>query len=246
MALLKIGIVEDNMIIADAIAELLLDSGYEVTEPAISYGEALTMIEEERPDLLLIDIHIHGKLDGIEIARTVKKGYGTPFIFLTANTDVETITRAKEVVPAAYLAKPITKGQLFAAIEIAMANAAISHQTDKEPAAQVKPPLQTLFIKVGYNFRKVAIDEIEYVESGQNYLTIYLSDGEKAMQRGTLKDFTASVDPLQFMQVHRCYLVAIGKITDVLPDVLKLKTGATVPLSRSNRPELMKRLGLKS
>ena len=65
MSKLKIGIVEDEVIIADHIAEILVKLGYDVAEPAASYAEAVQMIDDEKPDLLLIDIQLRGKRDGI-------------------------------------------------------------------------------------------------------------------------------------------------------------------------------------
>src|SRR4028118_1510213 len=154
---LKIGIVEDDLIIAEAISEMLTESGYRVTEPATRYSEAIAMIEEEEPDLLLLDVNIMGKMDGVEVARTVKTSFGLPFIFLTANTDFDTIERAKEVKPAAFLAKPITKAQLYAAIEIALASFTVAAPATPTVQASARPPL---FVRDGHSYRKVAEEEI--------------------------------------------------------------------------------------
>src|SRR4051812_22124930 len=103
MANIKVGIVEDEMIIAEGIVQALEQLGYEPTEPATSYTDALEMIEAERPDILLVDIQLSGKKDGIDLAWKIKEDYNIPFIFLTASSDPATVERAKLICPPAYL-----------------------------------------------------------------------------------------------------------------------------------------------
>src|SRR3569623_1271027 len=122
MSVLKIGIVEDELVIARTILNTLNEFGYSHCGPAINYTEALEMLEQERPDLLLLDIQLSGKKDGIDVAEKLNELYQIPFIFLTANSDGETIDRAKKVKPHAYIVKPFTKEELYAAIEIAFSN----------------------------------------------------------------------------------------------------------------------------
>src|ERR1700712_5754080 len=122
MTVLKIGIVEDELVIARTISGTLDELGYSHCGPAINYTEAIEMLELNKPDLLLLDIQLSGKKDGIDVAQKLNELYQVPFIFLTANSDAETIDRAKSVKPHAYIVKPFTKEDLFAAIEIAFSN----------------------------------------------------------------------------------------------------------------------------
>ena len=238
---LKIGIVEDDLVIAEAISEMLIESGYQVTEPARRYSEAIAMIEEEEPDLLLLDVHIMGKMDGIEVARTIKQCFRLPFIFLTANTDFDTIERAKEVLPSAFLAKPITKAQLYAAIEIALASFTVS--TSAAIPRNTERP--TLFVRDGHKYRKVIEEEIVYLESEQNYLILHLSDGEKFPMRATITDFAETMDTSRFMRVHRGFLVSRDYIQVVQSTELHLKGGVQIPMSRAYRDDVLRQLGLR-
>src|SRR5919202_6006521 len=122
MSLLKIGIVEDELVIARTVLSTLDDLGYSHCGPAINYTEAMEMLEQNKPDLLLLDILLSGKKDGVDVAQKLNELYHLPFIFLTANSDGETIDRAKKVKPHAYIVKPFTKEELYAAIEIAFSN----------------------------------------------------------------------------------------------------------------------------
>ncbi len=242
---LKIGIVEDDLIIAQSISDMLAESGYASTRPAKRYSEAIAMIEEGTPDLLLLDVMILGKMDGIEVGRTVQKEFGIPFIFLTANTDFETIRRAKEVAPAAFLAKPVTKGQLFAAIEIAMANSMLN--TSKVAPAGADNHLRktdTLFVKHGYNYRKVEAAEIVFAESEQNYVALQLRDGSRVTMRATILDFLGSVDTGYFLRVHRSFIVATAMIDRIESNTLFVGP-YSIPIGKSYRDEVLRSLGLR-
>src|SRR5215217_4281149 len=122
MTVLKIGVVEDELVIARTILNTLDELGYAHCGPAINYTEAIEMIETEKPDLLLLDIQLSGRKDGFDVAGKLNESHKLPFIFLTANSDIETIDRAKSVKPHAYIVKPFTKEELYAAIEIAFNN----------------------------------------------------------------------------------------------------------------------------
>ncbi|HXH19309.1 MAG TPA: response regulator, partial [Chitinophagales bacterium] len=119
---LNIGIVEDDLLIAESLVMALKQIGYHPILPVRSYHDALKMIEAESPELLILDITLEGKQDGIELGTKVNKDYGIPFIFLTAYSDVATIERAKKANPYAYLVKPFNENDLFSSIEIAFNN----------------------------------------------------------------------------------------------------------------------------
>src|SRR4051812_34763493 len=103
MTKIKVGIVEDEMVIAEGIIVALTQLGYDTTEPAASFTEAMELIENERPDILLLDIQLSGKKDGIDLAWKIKEDYNIPFIFLSANADSATVVRAKKLTPPASL-----------------------------------------------------------------------------------------------------------------------------------------------
>jgi len=122
MSVLKIGVVEDELVITRTIVTALEELGYPHCGPAINYTEAIEMLEDEKPDLVLLDIQLAGRKDGFDVAENLNENHRLPFIFLTANSDVETIERAKKIKPHTYIVKPFTKEELYAAIEIAFNN----------------------------------------------------------------------------------------------------------------------------
>lgn len=85
---------EDEVVIADNICMILEDLGYELLEPAINYDEALETIQNNQPDIAILDIQLGGRKDGINLAWKIKEDYDFPFIFLTSNSDTATLERA--------------------------------------------------------------------------------------------------------------------------------------------------------
>ena len=248
MNTLKIGIVEDDLIIALALSEMLTSCGYFVTSIARRYTEAIALLEDEHPDLLLIDVKINGTLDGIEVAKTINEQFRIPFIFLTANSDFGTINRAKDVKPSAFLSKPVTKQQLFAAIEIAAATHNAAHTTQQTIPVKdklAKPGMaEALFLKEGASFRKVLLNEILLAETEENYVRLRLISKRTMLVRMTLTDFFAQLPEHQFTRIHRCYIASLAHVAQATVEEITLDDGTTVPLSRSYREAVMQQLGI--
>ncbi len=116
----RILIVEDEAIVAEDLAMAISDMGYEVAGRAASAEQAIRKALELRPDLILMDIVLKGKKNGIDASHEIKKKIGVPIIFLTAYSDTGLIDKAKSIEPYAYIIKPFQEKQLFASIEIAL------------------------------------------------------------------------------------------------------------------------------
>ena len=116
----RIIIADDEVIIATQIEECLTSNNYKVVGIATSGEEAVEMAMDLKPDLMLMDIVMPGRLDGISAASRINKALSIPVIFLTAYADEEMIERAKPIGPYAYVLKPLQERQLLAAIEIAL------------------------------------------------------------------------------------------------------------------------------
>jgi DNA-binding LytR/AlgR family response regulator len=244
MAVLKIGVVEDELVIARTILNTLDELGYLHCGPAITYTETLEMLEQDKPDLVLLDIQLAGRKDGIDVAEKINELYRIPFIFLTANSDAETIDRAKKVKPHAYIVKPFTKEELYAAIEIAFSNFT-GNRTDVKTAPTASYPAKNfMFVKDGYVFRKVFFNELLYLESEANYVTLHLKSHRKVMVRSTINDFMEQLDPSLFIRIHRSYAVNTSLIEDIFPTEIALED-VKIPIGKSYREELFKALGIR-
>jgi PAS domain S-box-containing protein len=113
-------IVEDEFVISMEIEKRLTLMGYRVAGSADNGARALELIDQTRPDLILMDIQIKGDRDGIETAYEIRKKYRLPVIFLTAYAEDETLERAKLAEPYGYILKPFEQRDLKSAIEIAL------------------------------------------------------------------------------------------------------------------------------
>jgi len=123
----KIIAVEDERIVALHLKQQLIKLGYEVPAVASSGAQALRDIAEFHPDLVLMDIHIDGDIDGIEAASRIPGELRIPVIYLTAYSEEATLERARATKPYGYLIKPYSERELHATIQMALA-----HREDDE------------------------------------------------------------------------------------------------------------------
>ena len=113
-------IVEDEAILAADLSERLKKNEYQVIGIASSAKQALDIIQDTRPDVVLMDIKIQGDKDGIETAGDIHERYDIPVIYLTAYSNKSLLERAKITEPFGYLVKPVDNSQLTACIEMAL------------------------------------------------------------------------------------------------------------------------------
>ena len=116
----KIMVVEDETIVARNLARQLTDLGYDVVATVYSGEEAVDKLLEVRPDLVLMDIVLAGKMDGIQTAKKIAALSGTPLVYLTSYADDKTFGRARLTGPSGYILKPVEKKQLQVTIELAL------------------------------------------------------------------------------------------------------------------------------
>jgi PAS domain S-box-containing protein len=127
----KILIVDDEATITTHLEERLIHMGYEVAGTASSGSEAIEISKRVKADIILMDIVMPGKIDGIEAARQIREDQDIPVVFLTAYEDEKLINRAKEVNPLGYLVKPYHESTLKATLEIALYNKEVTNKLKK-------------------------------------------------------------------------------------------------------------------
>ena len=117
----RILIVEDDILVATCIKEMLAASGFNVVGIAGSAFEALSAAEAHRPTLALVDIRLAGQMDGIDLACLLRDKLSVPAIFLTGLADTDVVNRAVVARPLGFLRKPFRPSQVFNAVEAALA-----------------------------------------------------------------------------------------------------------------------------
>jgi DNA-binding NarL/FixJ family response regulator len=116
----RILVVEDQAIIAMTLEETLQRMGYVVIGSVCTADDAIRMVGESRPELILMDIRIQGEKDGIAAAEEINRLYKIPIVYLTAHSDNETLERARKTLPYGYLIKPFRERELHSTIQIAL------------------------------------------------------------------------------------------------------------------------------
>lgn len=116
---LRILIIEDEVVIAEDIRDMLTGIGYQVVGIINHSDKAIDYLSFHTPDVVLCDIHIKGTQDGIAVAETIRSKKKIPFIYLTSLSDRQTLERAKRTMPYGYIVKPFDERDLLTAIEVA-------------------------------------------------------------------------------------------------------------------------------
>jgi signal transduction histidine kinase len=124
MTATRVLLVEDERVVALHLRQQLGKLGYLVVAAAASGEETLRQIEAQQPDVILMDIHIEGPIDGIETTSLICPDLQIPVIYLTAYADETTLERARATKPYGYLLKPFSARELHATIQMALARRA--------------------------------------------------------------------------------------------------------------------------
>ena len=236
MSRVKILVVEDELIIADNICNTLSEFGYEVSEAAISYTEALEKLDSYNPDIAILDIQLSGSKDGVDLAWKIKEDYDIPFIFLTSSADKLTIDRVKKLSPNAYLVKPFNKDELYTSIEIALFNF-VKHEPKDNGNFSLK---DSLFIKQKNLFVKVKFDDILFIQSSHVYVEITTIDEQKYVVRDTLNNYINKLNN-SFIRVHRGYIVNLSHLKTIDHGYVMINN-SRIPISKNYREDILKKI----
>ena len=241
--MIKLLIVEDDMIIAAKISMQLTNLGYEVTGIVPRGEEAILHVEENKPDIVLLDINLKGALDGIETARIMHRNADMPIIYITANTDEATFNRAKETRPYAFINKPIKNLDLQRAIELTISRIAEQQTATIEEELSEDMPFilsDRIFVRHKDNMVKIFIEDILYIEAERNYCRIFTKNKEYLLST-TLKIMEDKLPARYFIRVHRSFMVNLAQVDEVAENHVIIAQKA-IPLSHTLRDELLKRI----
>lgn len=255
---INILIVEDEAVLAMDLGDLLEEEGYTVMGTANNGPKALSLHQTTRIDLALCDILIKGEWDGIQTVQHLLAERPIPIIFLTAMTDRLTLERAMSTYPAAYLIKPVTVPGLRAAVELALRNFTRPRQTVPELAVPQGPaqPVRdvagqeailqiddAVFIKHNYQFVKISLNDIEYLEADGGYTTLVTALHRYAL-RLTISQVLTRLNFPRLVRIHRSYAVNLNRISTFTERDVSLAT-KTLPLGRLFKPDFLRHFNLR-
>jgi len=190
---LKLLVVEDDALVGVDLVKTLTSFGYEVLGPICSGEEVVERFENLEPDLILMDIKLNGKLDGIQTAEIIQKKVALPIVFLTGLTDDENFQRAKLLNPYGYLIKPFDALELRSTIELTLHRFKTRGGRDDEEQATENngEDLQSEFISNHASGQSEAEVIASYLSQVQLFRNFPSAEIEALAKRGRLRSFEA-------------------------------------------------------
>lgn len=223
---LNILIIEDELLIAEMLKEMLLELEHHVVAVAKNYDTALEVLENQKEiNFAILDINLSETKTGIDIAQKINQEYKIPFVFLTSYSDKQTIKEAIALKPESYLIKPFSKTDLFVTLEIINARKKVEERV--------------LIIKDGHLNVKIKHHDVLWIKSDNIYLEVKTEE-KTFLVRNSLDKFTEELNDSNFIRIHRSYTVNMQHIKAVNGQYIVIKD-EKIPMSRSLRDELMQR-----
>lgn len=257
---LRTVVVDDEQLAREELCFLLGHlEDVEVVGQAANGIEALDVIEEHAPDVVMLDVQMPG-LTGFEVARRLlRAGTESQFVFVTA-FDRHAI-EAFEVNAVDYLLKPVEAGRLSMAVERVRRRirsdrpAARTEQGELDRLLQLLGERQErrdqLAVKIGDRFLLIQADEVVHASVEDEVITVATTSLSGTSNYRTLDELQARLDPSVFWRVHRSHLVNINRIKEIVPwfsrnYMLKMRDarGSEIPVSRSQTKRLREYLRL--
>ena len=254
-------VVDDEQLAREELCFLLGQlNDVDVVGQAANGIEALRVVEETSPDLVMLDVQMPG-LTGFEVARRlVRAGVEAQFIFVTAY-DQHAI-EAFEVNAVDYLLKPVEAERLATAVDRARRRIQTDRTPERERSTDELDRLlqllsdrqerrEQLAVKVADRFLLVQSDEVVHASVEDDVITVVTNSLSGTSNYRTLDELQARLDPAVFWRVHRSHLVNINKIKEIVPwfsrnYILKMRDGkgTEIPVSRSQTKRLREYLRL--
>ena len=237
-------IVEDEAAIAMDIRMRVEAMGFYVPKVISKPHLVIGAVEKLQPQVVLMDIHLKGEDHGIELAEEIIINHDTPVIYLTAFIDQRTFSKAIQTSPYGYISKPFKDADLRSAIEIALNQhrmlARVKSSGEKVFVPQSDRFKQSLFLKDGSGYLNIHLDEILWIRADDNYSRIVTNERE-SMVNILLGDLEAKLSPVDFVRIHRSYIVSLAKVDKVSGDQVIIGPHE-LPLSKSYKKGLIERI----
>ena len=241
-------IIEDTPEQSDALSKVLLDNNYNIVGVARNYTDALTLFYKSTVDIIVIDVFLDGKPDGITFAETINivPNASKPFVFLTSSQDRQIFERAKLTKPFSFLMKPFNELEIIYALEMAVekfyeqTNVFLSEDQDTVISNDymIKKKKNTL--------KKVSLTDIIYIEVEDRYCNI-ITEKEKFVILISLTKISALLDKNKFIRTHRNYIVNSDTIEEIIlaDNLVILKGNRKINLS-DNYKDFIKKIKVLS
>jgi two-component system LytT family response regulator len=181
--------------------------------------EAVTLIREQKPDLVILDVQMP-RTDGFAVVHAIGAGRMPPVIFVTAHDQYA--IRAFEVAAIDYLLKPVTKERFAVAFERAIGRLqGLPHGESTrqvlamlDAVANPPRPLERFAVRSGERTLFVPVDDVEWIEAFQNYVRLHASSAAHLLHV-PMNTIEGVLDPDRFLRIHRSHIVNVRRISQL-------------------------------
>lgn len=243
MANIKVLIVEDDELYAEQLKLLVEEMGYIVIGHIEHSKDFLKMAYALQPDLILMDIHLPGTKNGIELAQQINSRENIPIIFITSFGDDQTFESAKSSRPFAFILKPFSKKKLQRTIELAVSRLVFQEGVYNGWKRDIISQGH-FYVKVSNKLEKLKISNILYIEVMNKDCTIHSIDKQVTL-RIPLTELLEKLSDTHFIRIHRSFLVNLEHVDSVDLGQQVIQVGkAEIPFSKTYKEDMMKRINL--
>jgi two-component system LytT family response regulator len=239
---MRIAIVDDEELARKVLREYLASyDDIEIVAECANGFEAVKAVTDLKPDLLLLDIQMP-RLDGFEVLELIGREVGV--IFVTAYDKYA--LRAFEVHAVDYLLKPVSADRLREALDRAKGRSQAKQLLPVEDLMRTARPggarSERILIRDGANVHVIPLSKIDYAEAQDDYVC-FRSEGKQYLKQQTLADVESTLDPAQFVRIHRSYILNIDRLAKLElyakdSHAAILRDGTRLPVSRSGYAKL--------
>ena len=250
--MITVMIVDDELPARSRLRRLLADhADIRIREECADGASAVQAIEAVAPDLVLLDIQMP-ELDGFDVLQALDVPRMPEIIFVSAFDQYA--LRAFRVHALDYVLKPVEADRLSEALDHARRRLRDRRSSDDGGLAGLlkeltrdRPYLARIPVRADGRVRVVDLADVDWIGAADNYVTLH-SGNREYLVRDTIAGLEQRLDPAEFVRIHRSSIVRFDRIAELLPDLhgdfqVRLKSGATLALSRTFRARLEQRFG---
>lgn len=197
----NIFIVEDEVALAENVETILSLSGYTIVGKEGDGDRAFDLILKLKPDLILMDVMLQGKISGIDLSQMIRQVSDIPIIFITAHSDKSYLERISTLNYDSYILKPFSKEVLISTIYLSSLK-----QSRKGYSNNVLNIRDKGFIV------PLKEDKIIMLKADGLYTRIYTTEREYVI-RDILKDVTSRLSENKFLRIHKSFIVNLDFVT---------------------------------
>ncbi len=248
---LRVLIVDDEPLARRRLVQILASHpDVQIAGEADGGRDALRLVEELRPDVLLLDIEMPG-VDGFSVLKELPAGHAPAIVFVTAFQDHA--VKAFELRATDFVVKPVARDRLAAALDQARQTllargagdrlAKLQSRLAKLESRALSGSEPSLWVKIGSDKRRIPLADILWLEAERDFVRLH-THGQTHLVSAMLGEMEETLDQQAFLRVHRSAIVRRDKVRAVLrgrfsAPVLELEDGRRVPVGRKYRDVVM-------